>query len=423
MARVITEGADTGTLREALTSAPDTPECFLQFPEFDCGDGSLLDRTVSAWQALCEGPLPEPEGSGPAQEPWWPDGPALRAAVLFMHAGLPSVADREGCAPGRMPAHGRTSAVLAREAMREMDVPFEAREHAVALIRAQRRPGNLERSKSPDATVLRLSCSLDLRLLYRMERVEMAAADSHRGQKDLERFRERAERLEVFGRPARPPLETEVLRGMGYEGDARLHRALNACRYFQLVAEMEGREWFVERMEQEAERRPDAEGPDRGRLHLLIGPAATGKSTWAAENLDHTTIVSTDEMRRELTGDPEDQSQNYLVFQRCADRLRELLKEGREVTFDATNVSEKNRQLPVQAARWAGAEIVSYFLDISRDEALLRNRERDRQVPEDVVRRHFHHLSPPALYEADRHCIVNPDGSTRTYWPEEPSGD
>jgi predicted kinase len=413
---IIDQGADAECLREVL-SGGDAPDCFERYVAFDCGDGSLLDRTLSAWRALCQHPVPSPQGQGPACRPWWPGARALRAAVLFMHAGLPRVADREGCAPGRMPAHGRTSAAIARRTMRGLGVDFCAREHAVALVRAQRRPGNLERGQSPDETVLRLSCRLDLRLLYRMERVEMAAAGSRRGQKDLESFRERAERLGVFGRPAAPPIDAEYLRGLGYEDERSLHRALNACRYFQLVADMQEPGWHRERMRQEAEGRPGGDGPDRGRLHLLIGPAATGKSTWAEEHLGHTTIVSTDEMRRELTGDPEDQSQNYLVFQRCADRLRELLRQGRQATFDATNICEKNRELPVQAARWAGAEIVSYLLDVPRDEALLRNRERQRQVPEEVVRRHYHHLTPPLLYEADRHRVVHLDGSTDIYWP------
>ncbi|MHC4789310.1 MAG: AAA family ATPase, partial [Planctomycetota bacterium] len=73
---------------------------------------------------------------------------------------------------------------------------------------------------------------------------------------------------------------------------------------------------------------------------MLVGAAGCGKSSWAQEHLAETSLVSSDQMREELTGDPGDQSQNYLVFQRCMDRVREWLREGREVTFDATNCSE-----------------------------------------------------------------------------------
>ncbi len=131
------------------------------------------------------------------------------------------------------------------------------------------------------------------------------------------------------------------------------------------------------------------------RLHLLVGPAGSGKSTWAAEHLAGTTIVSSDRMREELTGDPADQSQNYLVFQRCMDRVREVLKAGGEATFDATNFNQGLRRMPVQAGRWCGAEIVSYLFDCGLEEALRRNESRPRMVPEDVVARQHRLLSRP----------------------------
>jgi protein phosphatase len=169
-------------------------------------------------------------------------------------------------------------------------------------------------------------------------------------------------------------------------------------------------DWFAERLRLEA-------GRPSGRLHLLIGPAGCGKSSWAESELSGTALVSSDRMREELTGDPNDQSQNYLVFQRCMDRVRRLLGEGREVTFDATNCTESLRSMPVQAARWSGAEVSSYFFDVGVEAALERNRGRARVVPESVVRRHCRLLTPPALYEADRHFLVDAEGRARAYWP------
>jgi predicted kinase len=99
------------------------------------------------------------------------------------------------------------------------------------------------------------------------------------------------------------------------------------------------------------------------------------------------------------------------------DRVREELHRGREVTFDATNYREKLRQMPLQAGRWSGAEIVSYFFDVPLEESLRRNRQRKRSVPERIIRRHYRLLELPGLYEADRHLRVDTEGATHAYWP------
>ena len=90
------------------------------------------------------------------------------------------------------------------------------------------------------------------------------------------------------------------------------------------------------------------------------------------------------------------------------------------MTFDATNYMERLREEPVQAARWSGAEIHSYYFDTSLRTALERNRRRRRRVPEQVIQRHYRLLTPPALHEADQHWVVDEDGNARLYWPVAP---
>ena len=270
----------------------------------------------------------------------------------------------------------------------------------------------LRAGASPE-TYRRLACSLDLRALCTLRRAELGVwgvpADAQPAAR-LEAFERRLADLGVYGVPALPPVEPQEAAALGYEDARERHRALNALRYFGLVAGMSERDWSLERLRQERERTPC-------RLHLLIGAAGSGKSTWARDHLAHTTIVSSDRMREELTGDPADQSQNYLVFQRCMDRVREELRRGAEVTFDATNFTQGLRQMPVQAGRWSGAEIVSYLFDCGLEEVLMRNQSRERFVPEEVVARQHRLLEPPALYEADRHCLVRADGGLELYWP------
>jgi protein phosphatase len=402
-------------LAAALERRPDAFPFLRALSEFPCGERSLLEHTQAVMDALLDEPPPECSAATVARRPWWRAMPAAYVAALFQHVGLPEVCSpRPGPKRLRVP-HARESVRLVRDLLRGEGVPFTVREHVVALILARPKPASLVRAGAPVETYRRLSCALDLRALYHLARAELKAApgeDLEQEAGTLEAFRERAEVAGAFGAPYGGPLPEERVRQLGFEEPRERHRALNALRYFELVARMAEGEWFEERLRQERKE-------PLGRLHLLVGIAGCGKSSWAREHLARTQIVSSDRMREELTGDPADQSQNYLVFQRCMDRIRDRLREGGEVTFDATNYSEKLRSAPVQAARWVGAEVGAYFFDLALSEAMARDRERRRSVPDDVIRRQHRLLEPPALYEADRHFVVDADGEARLYWPVE----
>ena len=362
----------------------------------------LICRVQRALDALRLTPCPA-TAPGPWQ-PWWTPVPALYAAALLRYAGLGRVGAGEALTP-----HARDSATIARGLLRRIGFPFTDREHAVALILHQCRPADLISSGAPPETYMRLACRVDLHSLSRL----CAADPDAELRPRLEAFCKRAEELGALYGPPAPPVEMQRIADLGFEDADDAHRVANALRYFRLRAGLVEPQWFEERLRQER-RRP------RGRLNLLIGPAGCGKSRWALENMADTRIISSDRMRTELTGDPADQSQNYLAFQRCMDQVRALLKDGETVTFDATNCSEDLRDMPVQAARWSGAAIHSYFFDVDLETALSQNRTRERQVPEPAIRRHFHLLTPPALYEADWHQVVDDGGRAQLYWPVRP---
>lgn len=373
----------------------------------------LLDLAQRTLHAIREAPPVSLMAFPDEPAPWWNAMPSAYVAALFLHVGLGGLNKVRQKSHDGLPPHQRQSAKMSREILRRLDVPYPVREHAVALILNFRKPESLIGSGSPDETFMRLACRIDLRALYALKTADMKARpgpgdDERRDQ--VKRFRERAESIGVFGAPPPPPMRSEDIRRMAFTGRRDAHRAGNALQFFRLKTDESGRDWFIERL------RTEKRSP-RGRLHLLIGPAASGKTNWARHNLGHTTIVSSDRMREELTGDPSDQSQNYLVFQRCMTRIRHLLHEGHDVTFDATNYQEDLRDQPVQTARWCGAEINSYFMDIGLEEALDRNQKRSRKVPEKVIHRHYRLLTPPALYEADRHHFVDPRGRCHLYWP------
>jgi predicted kinase len=375
---------------------------------------NILDLARETMRWLRENPPPFPPKAPAIVRPWWTPMPACYLAGLLAHVGLGHLrAPRSGNWQG-MPPHSRQSAKMTREILHRLSVPFPARAHAVALVRNYRRPENIVRNDSPPPHYRRLACCVDLRALYYLRKAELHAFRKHDDTAEkteiIEEFRQRAGSADIFGHPPTPPLPESRLAELTAASDRSVFRQANALRYFQVHGDVSREGWFEERAEEEAKM-------NQGILHLLIGPAASGKSSWAGAHLAGTEIVSSDQMRRELTGDPTDQSQNYLVFQRCVDHLREMLKDGREVTFDATNYREELREDPVRAARWSGAEIHAYFFDVSLQECLRRNLRRHRSVPEQVIQRHFRLLTPPRLYEADRHHRIGPEGNVALYWP------
>ena len=336
-------------------------------------------------------------------EGWWSPRPAVTLAALFRHTGP---ARRGG---GR---HARASALLCRTALRRLGLPFRVRRHAEDLLAHLHRPTNLAGSEAPPEAYMALACRLDTSALYHLKAADMEVGGRGAGNNArdrLELFAATCRGLSAFGTPPGPEPGWEALERRGLAGN-ELRCAADALRYFRIARKERGRKAMRNRLERQMK-------TPRGRLHLPVGTAGCGKSTWVARNLPGTEVISTDHMREKLTGDTADQSRNYEVFKRCRQDLWAVLARGGEAIFDATNFNEDVRETPVSAAREVGAEIWTYFFDIPLAEALRRNGSRDRRVPPQVIHRHWRNLSVPALYESDRSCVVDTRGRKVRYLP------
>jgi predicted kinase len=137
--------------------------------------------------------------------------------------------------------------------------------------------------------------------------------------------------------------------------------------------------------------------PDQ-RVVLLIGLPASGKSTWAASQ--GAVAISSDELRRWLTGDATDQSIHPLVFRLMRDFVRLRIELGAPVTYvDATNLSRKHRRPFLKIAEHMGCLCEAVFFDVPLDECLRRNQARARKVPEAAIRAMAERLEPPLADE------------------------
>jgi len=127
-----------------------------------------------------------------------------------------------------------------------------------------------------------------------------------------------------------------------------------------------------------------ADPATKGTLHLLVGPSHAGKTTGYCDHIKPGSVyLSSDALRYYLTGDGNDQSRNAEVFALAHTLIREYIKTGVSVVFDATNILNADRRKVVECA--AGADVVYHVFDRPVKDKLASLRP---GFPESVVLKH-----------------------------------
>lgn len=136
------------------------------------------------------------------------------------------------------------------------------------------------------------------------------------------------------------------------------------------------------------------------KLYMMIGLPASGKSTVAKElsKSEGAMIVSSDEIRQELLGDVNVQTQNEKVFEEVEKRIKQGLLKG-NVIYDATNISYKRRKAFLQKLNKMEVEKIAILVATPFEECLERNAKRERKVPEEVIKRMYFDFYIPQYYE------------------------
>lgn len=135
-------------------------------------------------------------------------------------------------------------------------------------------------------------------------------------------------------------------------------------------------------------------------LYTLVGIPGSGKSTRARELAaeKNCVIVSSDDIRAELYGDASEQGNAKEVFGLAYERIRTNLEEGRDVIFDATNISKAKRKKIFNISPKNTVHIAIFF-NVPLDVCKERNARRERIVPESVLERMHRYIVPPTTEE------------------------
>lgn len=132
--------------------------------------------------------------------------------------------------------------------------------------------------------------------------------------------------------------------------------------------------------------------PDLPWNHLLIGPPASGKTTFARalqQELGAAVIISTDGIRERLYGDAAVQGPWAEIEAELQRQIQEAVLAQKAIIYDATNVKRAWRMGFLQKLQVHGLSWIGWELKTDLKTCKAWNQQRSRQVPEAVIE-NFH---------------------------------
>lgn len=134
-------------------------------------------------------------------------------------------------------------------------------------------------------------------------------------------------------------------------------------------------------------------------IHMLVGIPGSGKSHYAKELCrQHRAVhVATDSIRQKLFGDEAKQKNTYVVFDEAFSQIEQALASGRNVVFDATNVSRERRLKFLK--RFREVPVECHVCSTPYNIAMQRAQSRKRRIDESVMSKFAKHFEFPVLGE------------------------
>jgi putative nucleotidyltransferase with HDIG domain len=290
------------------------------------------------------------------------------AAALLHDVGKPDCTRVEPDGRIHSRGHSRRGAILARQILWRLRVPFAVRERVTALVRHHQAPYFLLERDDAQRWCLEISQTArcdHLALLAEADVLGRHCADQRRLLDNIALFREFCGEQGCLSAPR------------AFASDhARFLYFLHPNRY------------------------PDAPAYEdfRAEVVLLSGLPGSGKDHYVRTHLADWPVISLDTVRAELDIDPSDDQ--GAVLNHAREQARAYLRQGRSFVWNATNVSRQLRGESLRLFAGYNARIRIVYLETSPDLLESRNRRRSAPVPEKVFARIMDRWEVPDCTEA-----------------------
>ena len=120
---------------------------------------------------------------------------------------------------------------------------------------------------------------------------------------------------------------------------------------------------------------------------VLIGPASSGKTTWAQEHFALNEVVSSDALRAVTGIDEDDQAAGAAAFDLLNRIVSERIRRKLTTVIDTTGLNAEDRQRWLQASHDGGLPAFAVLFDTAAEVCEERNSQRKRSIPKNVLRK------------------------------------
>jgi predicted kinase len=269
----------------------------------------------------------------------------------------------------RSPGHSRVGGAIARSLLREWNVNLHLREQIVNGVLFHGRPMNLHRYDDPLREVIHTSGMISNALLYQFALADLRGRiGTGMSEDQIEYWKLACEEAGCLDSPYR--FASEHARLLFYKGEPT-HLGYEP--------------WFE----------PSCT------VYMMSGVPGSGKSTWTELRYGALPIVSLDRIRSQMKIAPD--GPQGAVIARGKEECKEHLRKKESFVLDSTNLTRDMRKRWLDLFYAYNARVEITYLEAPLPVMLERNAQRERQVPEVVIRRLLERAEPPTVAEA--HCV------------------
>lgn len=145
----------------------------------------------------------------------------------------------------------------------------------------------------------------------------------------------------------------------------------------------------------------------KGSITLLCGPSGSGKSTYLKNNpVDNSVVICPDDYRHALLGTYFYKQAEDFIWSIVKLNVRVMASTQKyHVFLDATSLNSYSRKQWVLLAKELEIDCNCVVFHIDKETCKVRNAQRERQVPEDVIDRQFRDFEDVSVSEGFKNVI------------------